>query len=267
MKRNFFLNAITLTETLTFSDLNRFHPAAMAYQPKLSQDQFSSGQEMQTLGDQYQQPPPYPLSSQMAPSVATKTYNMYYTTSRLNVKLHLGASSAPCTYYGEFSYLTNKPQIQLRSGNSKSAPMVAFAKVHYTSRNLLIGLGDYQKDPGEKLILEEMRRDKFRLVRSDYEFETSVGSGPRRTYGWRRDKESLYKTVYRCVDDAGEVIVSLFSGGFCNWKKGGEIVIVDGLDKELEEFLLASTLAIWAAEAGWSVHKGYGNGGDSKKIN
>ena len=192
-----------------------------------------------------------------------KTYYMYYTTSRTNVKLRLGSSSGPCIYYGETSFLTTmtKPQIQLRSGDSKSAPMVAFAKVHYTSRHMQLGTGDYQRDPEESLVWEEMRREKFMLQRSDYEFDytSAAGHGSKRTYGWRVEKHYM-KTVYECVDDAGQVVARLRSGGMYNWSKGGEIDVADGLETRLEHLLVVGAVAIFTAEACWSVFPGYKSG-------
>ena len=125
----------------------------------------------------------------------------------------------------------------------------------------MLGTGDYKKDSEDSLKWEEMRREKFRLQRSDYEFETSFGDalGKRRTYGWRVE-DSWVKTMYRCVDEEGRCVASMLSGGMCNWKKGGEIETGEGLDKKLEELLVVSALAIWAAECGWSIFKGYGNG-------
>ena len=136
--------------------------------------------------------------------------------------------------------------------------MVAFTRLHITSRDLEIGSGDYKDDA----VFERMRREKFRLVRSDYEFDTALGSpsSSRRTFGWRREKGNMTSTVYQCVDDKGQTIVNLRSGGFFNWKKGGEIEVVEGLQKELEELLLASALGIFVAEAGWSVFQGYESG-------
>lgn len=141
--------------------------------------------------------------------------------------------------------------------------MVAFARVHYRTRNIGLGLGDFQKDAEKDLVWEDMRREKFRLVRSDYEFESPAGLGPRRTYGWRVDKH-MTKTIYRCVDDAGHIVANLLSGGMVNWRKGGEIEMAEGLEKRLEELLIVSALAIWAAEAGWSVFPGYSKGQDDK---
>ncbi len=207
----------------------------------------------------HQQSSPDSLPSNFTPSSEMKTYNMYYTTSRTNVRLHLGSSSSPCVYYGEGSLLTVKPQIRLRSGDSKSAPMVAVAKIHLTSRHILLGTGDYQKDSEDSFVWEEMRREKTRLQRSDYEFDTSVGLGPRRTYSWRVDHH-MTKTAYRCVDDAGQVVANMRSGGMCDWRKGGELDVAEGLEKEFEELLVVSALAIWMAEAGWSVHSAYGSG-------
>lgn len=220
----------------------------MAYQRLPTQGQVSS--------DNGQQP------DQGTPN-AMKTYKMYYTTSRMNVKLHLGSSSEPCVYYGETSILTSKPNIQLRLGDSKSSPMVAFARVHVITRNIGLGLGNFQKDAERILVWEDMRRKKLRLVRSDYEFETPAELGPRRTYGWRVDKH-MTKTIYRCVDDARQNVANLLSGGMANWRKGGEIEMAEGLEKRLEELLIVSALAIWAAEAGWSVFPGYSKGQGDK---
>ena len=99
-------------------------------------------------------------------------------------------------------------------------------------------------------------------MRSDYEFETSVGNdaGTRRTYGWRVEK-SMVKTVYKCVDDEGQVVANLLSGGMANWQKGGELEVVEGLEEKLEQMLIVSALAIWVAEVGWSVFRGYKSGG------
>lgn len=220
----------------------------MASQLPLDQDQI--------LPRQGQQPSPDPLPPHPTPSSAMKTYNMYYTLSRSNVKLHLGSSSTPCIYYGESTFLTTQPQLRLRSGDSKHAPVVAIAKVHWISRHILLGCGNYNEETERSLVWEEMRREKLRLLRSDYEFDTSVGLGPRKTYGWRVAKYWT-KTVYRCVDDEGRQVASLLSGGFLCWSKGGEIEIAEGLDKRLEELLIVSALAIWVAEAGWSFSKGY----------
>ena len=228
----------------------------MSSQPPqpLGQDQWSpapgEGQQ-QPLQTQHQEP------GALA-EAPMKTYTMYYTTSRTNVRLHLGTSrSAPCVYYGESTFVpTSKPNIELRAGASKTSPAVAFAKIHVTSRNVQLGLGDYRQ--GDGLACEEMRRERFRLARSHYEFETDVGSdgGARRTFGWRVEKYYA-KTIYQCVDEDGRVVASLRSGGMFNWSKGGEIDVVEGFERRLEELLIVSALAIFAAEAGWSVFSGY----------
>ena len=223
----------------------------------------------------HDQPPPDPQPSQSNPDLTMKTYNMYYTTSRTNVKLHLGSSSSPCLYYGETGFLSTmtKPQIQLRAGDSKSAPMVAFAKVFYTSRHIKLGTGDYQRGPEDQLVWEEMRRKRLRLLRSDYEFDYTSDAGrggSRRTYGWRVEKHYM-KTLYKCVDDVGQVVASLRSGGVYNWSKGAEVDVADGLEPRLEHLLIVGALAIFTVEAGWSFFQGYKGGqgsahGDPSKV-
>lgn len=239
----------------------------MDYQPGSGQDQLSPRhprQEQQPCQGRNREDSPIELLSKSTAYTTMKTYTIYYTTSRTNAKLHLGSFPKPCVYYMESNFTTSKPQLQLRSGDSKSAPMVAFAKIHLTSRHILLGSGDYQKDSEDALAWEEMRREKFRLVRSDYEFDTSLGSGVRRTYGWRVENYR-HKTIYKCVDDAGQIVATLLSGGMYNWRKGGEIEIAEGLEAELEALLIVSALAIWTAEAGWSVCPGYSSGQDKVK--
>lgn len=131
-----------------------------------------------------------------------KTYNVYYTTSRLKAKLQLGSASDPCTYYAESKLLTTKPSILLRAGNSKSAPLVASAKLAYLNRNILLGCSDSQSNSPVNFKWEEMRRNHMRLVRSDYEIETSIGAsipGKRTRNRWQvtdENLEDLFKTLY-----------------------------------------------------------------------
>jgi len=189
-----------------------------------------------------------------------KNYILCYTFSRTNAKLHLGSTSGPCVYYMESATMAiTNPQIMLRAGDSKTSPMVAFARLQTTSRHVLIGSGDHQRDPAERLVWEELHREKNFLRCSDYVFGTPVGSGHRRTYRWRKDKNKFAKNVYKCVDDEGEVVANMLSGGMFNWKKGGEIGIAEGLERGLEELLIVSALAIWTVEAllGQAVLQGY----------
>ena len=212
---------------------------------------------------------------QQSLSNAMKTYNIYYTTSRLNARLHLGSASGPCTYYAESKLLTTKPSFLLRAGSSKSAPLVASAKLACLDRNILLGCSDSQSNNSPvNLTWEVLRRNHMRLVRSDYEFETSIGAstpGKRTRYRWQVTKENLehyFKTLYCCVDDQGRVVASLRSGGMTNLRKGGEIDIAQSLEKGLEDLLVVSALGIWVAEAGWSVFQGYqsGHGGTSSGV-
>ena len=221
--------------------------------------------QSQFLSAQAQEPPPsytkdIPDSlGSPPPSKSMKIYSMYYTLSRCSVTLHLGRSSSSTTpiYFGEISwrgFVSNKPQLQLRAGSSKSAPIIGAAKLHTMSRDIQLGLGNPQED----VTWEDMRRENTRFVRSDYEMDSAIGitSGVRKTYGWRREKH-MAKTVYRCVDEEGQVFASLFSGGMLNWKKGGEVEVAEGVDKKLEELLILSALTIFCAEAGWSACQGY----------
>ena len=185
-----------------------------------------------------------------APTGMTK-YNMYYTTSRLNVTFHEGLASTPAVYYAESESFTLKPYFFLRRGGSKQSPMVAFVKFHMTSRHMQIGRGDFKKGAENQLIWEDLKREKSLLCRSDYQFGTSIGSetGGRREYRWRKDKGKVASTVYECLDDEGKTVAKLFSGGALNWRKGGELDVLNILDQGLREILMASALGIWTMEA------------------
>ena len=178
-------------------------------------------------------------------------YNMYYTASRLNLTLHDGPRSTPAIYYMESDCSLIKLLLLLRRGDAKTSPMVAFAKLHLTSRHMQIGKGDCRKDAGDQIVWEELRREKNLLVRSDYHFGTSEGgeSGKRVEFDWRKNKKKLAKTVYDCLDRDGRTVAKIFSGGSFNWKKGGEVEILEELDEGLKEVLIVSALAIWAMEA------------------
>lgn len=190
-----------------------------------------------------------------------KTYTLYYTFSRLNVTFHRSSSSSPAepaVYYGEYAclgYVTNKPQIILRHGSTKNAPIVAAAKMHTVSRDIQLCLGDYERGD---VVWEDMRRDKTRLLRGDYTFSAAVESvgGSRRTYTWKHAKK-MGRTVYECVDNDGAVVATFASGGMLNWKKAGVIEVAEDVDGAIETLLLVGATAIFVAEAGWSVGKGY----------
>ena len=201
-----------------------------------------------------------------------KTYKLYYTLARLNVTFHLSSSTSaePATYYGETcwgGYVTNKPQVILRHGGTKTSPIVAAAKLHTTSRDIQLCVGNYENDHEKKVVWEDMRRDKNRMVRGNYVFSTAIGSidGVPRTYNWKRDTEKVGSTVYNCVNDQGEVLAKVASGGMLNWKKAGEIDIVEGLEEAMETLLLVGAGSIIFAEAGWSCWSGYEKGSTKEK--
>lgn len=205
-------------------------------------NQTAFAQELSSFDDVQQNP----LSNTM------KTYNIYYTTSRLNAKLHLDSSSGPCNYYAESKLLTMRPSLLLRAGNSKSAPLVASAKLAYHDRNIFLGCKDSQSNASPvDLTWEVMRRKHMRLVRSDYDFETSIGAsmpGERTRYRWQVTTEKLehfFKTLYCCFDDQGRVVARMRSGGMTNLRKGGEIHIAQSLEKDLEYMLVVSAMGIW----------------------
>lgn len=194
------------------------------------------------------------------------TLNMYYTTSRTNVTIHDGPSSSPALYYLESHALSRTPSVFLRHGDSKSAPMVAFVNTRWTARQMVIGLGDSksqkQQHPDDQA-LDKMCRERNNFRRSDYHVtvlsddDDEGGGGASggatkqpRTLTWRKDRSASFKTVYACIDDEdGSVVGRLRSGGMFNWKKGGEIDVLDSLTESQTRLFLVAAGGIWALEA------------------
>ena len=212
-------------------------------------------------------PPPYSGTPTSVPSPFDEMhqYTMYYTTSRLNVRLQPEpqATSSPAPYYMQSSLSVTKPQLMLRLGSEKTSPMVAFAKIQNTSRHMLLGRGDCQNDPEDSIVWEELHREKGMLHRSDYAFSCTASEktaqGKRLQFGWRKDMGKCGSTVYDCMDDQERVVARMASGGALNFRKGGELEVRGGLEQGVREMLIVSALAIWTSEAFYyqSLWRGY----------
>ncbi|KAK7917264.1 hypothetical protein PG985_010872 [Apiospora marii] len=209
-----------------------------------------------------------------------RKYNMYYTTSRLSTLLHRGKrQDTTAEYYMQSDILAMgmKPQMLLRrqATSDKSGPVVAWGRLKlFPWRHCTIGLGEptaaNQKEGGIKL-----HRDKSWTQPSDWRFSTAIGSsedgqGEAVEYIWRKDMSMFGATVYKCVvagQDESKVYARLLSGGGLNGKKGGEIMIREGLGGGLEELLLVSGQTIWAWEAldYQSLRQGYPSSSDKSK--
>lgn len=137
--------------------------------------------------------------------------------------------------------------------------MVAFAKLSsLTGKHNGIGLGDFQKGSEGALVYEEFTREKNILKRSDYTFTAAVEySTQRRKYTWKKDMKEKISTSYECVDEDGQVVGKMYSGGAFNWRNAGSIEVTESAEKGLEELLIISALSIWTIEglSGWSMVK------------
>ena len=195
------------------------------------------------------------------PKPGFKKYVLWYKLGWLDGTLHLGSSKTPPVYFFQSKISRSLPQLYLRrcvaGEDEKSGPVVNFARLPSTSRHMLLGRGTYSKeaDDAGQIAWEELTRDKNMLHRSDYHFSTSVGDtsalGNAKTpFRWRKNMERLLSTVYDCVNEkTGDVVARLFSGGAFDMKKGGEFDVAEGLSRDLEEYLIMSSIAIWASEA------------------
>lgn len=184
-------------------------------------------------------------------AIPLRTFNMYYTTSRLNVTIHEGDSSSRPLYYLESKVFTTSPGLYLRRGGKKSDPMVAFVKARWMSRQMILGLGDCTAHNGEGAqAWETMSREKNNFRRSDYHVAVlGTDGGVARLLTWQKDRSKLWKTVYTCVDESGQVVGKLRSGGMFNMNKGGEIDLSETLGESDTELLLAAAGGIWGLEA------------------
>ncbi|KAK8024269.1 hypothetical protein PG993_012335 [Apiospora rasikravindrae] len=205
-----------------------------------------------------------------------RKYNMYYTTSRLSTLLHRGKrETTQAEYYMQSDILAaaGEPQMLLRRQptSDKSGAVVAWGLlVLFPWRHCFIGLGDPHAATGGI----KLHRDKNFLHRSDWRFSTAVGSaagddGSKLVeYVWRKDMAKYGTTIYKCVaaGDENKIYARLLSGGGLNGKKGGEIMIREGLEGGLEELLLVSGQTIWAWEAldYQSLRQGYSKSDKSK---
>ena len=207
-----------------------------------------------------------------------KKYVLYYKIGWVDGTLHLGSSKTPPLYFFQSKMSLSSPQLFLRrcipGEDEKSGPVVNFARIRTTSRHMVMGTGAYSKqaDDAGQIAWEELTRDKNSLRRSDYHFNTSAGDnselGNKKTsFCWRKNMDKKLSTVYECIKEDGIVVARLFSGGAFNWKKGGEFDVAEGLNKELEEYLIMSALAIWAMEAlnYQSLLSGFSEGKDKKE--
>ncbi|KAK8071113.1 hypothetical protein PG997_011316 [Apiospora hydei] len=197
---------------------------------------------------------------------------MYYTTSRLSTMLHRGKrQDTPAEYYMQSDVLAmpGKPQLLLRrtppqdqeqeeqqqkkkKNSDKDGPVLAWGRMQmFPWRHCVIGLGD-PKTPTEGGGIK-LHRDKGWMHRSDWRFSTAVGSSDGKVveYIWRKDMGMVGATVYKCVaaGDESTIYARLLSGGGMNGRKGGEIMVREGLAGGLEELLLVGGQTIWAWEA------------------
>jgi hypothetical protein len=186
----------------------------------------------------------------LPPSTGMKKYNLMYTTSRMNVRMHPGPKTVPAEYYLETKISLTKPQIILRRGSEKKSPIVAAVKMLNMSRHMVLCKGD-PFAASDNIVWEKFERAQNVMKRSNYEFATAVGNptGERQNFTWFKDMSAKLKTVYECQDGKGRVVGKMLSGGAFNFNKGGEVEVAEDVGRDLVEMLIVSAMAIWAYEA------------------
>ena len=177
------------------------------------------------------------------PDAVLKTYGVYNTGTRINFLVHEGGSSGPVAYYVNNSTFTpGTPDVQLRQGDDKHGPVVAYGKFHNLSGHVTLCLDD---PDGKGSVCEELEK-KSRIAHSEYVFETDVTSDrQRRTYIWRRTIGKGMFANYACMDGATGQLMAYFSKtGTKSLKKVGRLCVTAPTVPGFDQLLLVSWFAI-----------------------
>ncbi|KAK2608402.1 hypothetical protein QQS21_003088 [Conoideocrella luteorostrata] len=195
---------------------------------------------MQQQQQQQQQQPydsePEEHPNSAPPEAVVKTFAVYNTSTRINFQVRQDNSSGPIVYHvNNSTFSPGTPDVQLRRGDSKDGPMVAFGKFHNLNSNVTLGLGD----PSQQPVFEEMNKES-RLTHSEYVMEVQG-----RRYVWRRTIGKGLFANYACLDGATGRLVAYFAKtGAKSLKKVGRLCFTAELEEARERLLLVSWFAI-----------------------
>lgn len=184
----------------------------------------------------------YPNSA--PPDAVVRTYGVYNTGTRINFRVHDGGSKSPVIYYVNNSTFTpGTPDVQVRQGDEKSGPIVAFGKFHNLSGHVTLGIGAPDGQPAP--IFEELKKES-RLTHSEYVFETNfTPDGQRHKYIWRRTIGKGLFANYACLDSGtGQLVAYFAKTGAKSAKKVGRLCLTAQTRPELDRLLLVSWFAM-----------------------
>lgn len=190
----------------------------------------------------------YDLEDAMSQSTPhLKTYG-FYLTRKLDLKIC--DEHKNIIYFSQTHEFTSAPDVVLRQGMDKHAPIVGVARFRL-SPHLKLGLGD--PDTNEKdTVWEDMRNISWGLGHSKYRFEMTVNN-ERRSFLWQRTRDSadgvqgigkLTNWNYKVVDEkTGEVLV-VYLNNLKSWSKKGKLQLKADLGKDWELMVLLGSLGL-----------------------
>lgn len=190
----------------------------------------------------------YVLEDAMTKSTPlVKTYGLYRT--RLDLKICDEQKNV--TYFSETHEWSSAPDIVLRGGVDKHAPIVAVARFRLSS-DLKLGLGN--PDASEKdMIWEDMKNISRGIGHSKYRFEMTINN-ERRSFLWQRTRDSadgvhgagkIGNWNYKLVDEGtGEVLGVYLDNFLKSWHKKGKLQLKADLGKDWELMVLLGSLGL-----------------------
>lgn len=139
---------------------------------------------------------------------------MHYTPVYLNATIKcIGPDSATDYFFQWRLWSLTSPQLLLRRGTDRHAPVVNFAKYLPMSRKIQLGKGDCTTDARDELAVSELRRDKTYLQRGDYSFtwggSDDAGEATSQTFRWCKNRGKRLRTIYACEDVEGRVVARM----------------------------------------------------------
>jgi hypothetical protein len=193
----------------------------------------------------------YDLEDTMSESTPhLKTYGFYYASWHLDTKICDEEKNT--IYFSETHEWTSAPDVVLRQGADKHAPVIAVARFRL-SQHLKLGLGD--PDASEQgMIWEDLKNmATWGMGHSKYRFEMTINH-ERRPFLWQRTRDSadgvhgvnkVGDANYKLLDErTGEVLAVYLDNLFKSWRKTGKLQLKADLGKDWELMVLIGCLGL-----------------------
>ena len=178
-----------------------------------------------------------------------KTYGFYYTKRHTNLKVCDDQKNV--IYFSNVHELGSSPDVVLRQGLDKDAPVVAVAQFRW-SRDLKLGLGNRETSE-QDMVWEDMKNISQCWGHSKYRFEMTIDR-QRRSFLWQRTRDSadgvdgvgrFINWNYKLVDErTGEVLAVYLENFLKSWLKKGKLQLKANLGRDWELMVLLGSLGL-----------------------